>query len=59
MNRVGRWNFIGDDMFECSSCGIAYTSQQLRQLKTRTTDPELPTYCPWCGSKNTEELTTQ
>ncbi len=55
MDRVGRWNFIGDDMFECSSCGIAYTSQQLRQLKTRTTDPELPTYCPWCGSKNTDD----
>lgn len=48
----GKWNFIGDQMFECSSCKRAYTQNQFEELRIYTTDDLLPKYCPNCGSYN-------
>ncbi len=48
--KQGEWNFIGDDMFECTECGILYTSKQLGTWKRYTTDVEFPNYCPNCGA---------
>ena len=48
----GEWNFIGNNMFECTSCGVAYTTQQLNGLRNYNTDPYAPKYCPNCGAKN-------
>lgn len=48
--KKGGWNFIGDDMFECSMCGVSYTAQQLNSLRNYDTDPYLPWFCPHCGS---------
>lgn len=50
--KTGRWNFIGDQMFECTSCGKFYTQRQLENLRVHMYDPELPKYCPACGSYN-------
>ena len=48
--KKGKWNFIGDNMFECSMCGASYTTQQLNFLRNYETDPYLPWFCPHCGS---------
>ena len=47
----GKWNFIGDQMFECSSCKRAYTQNQFEELRIYTTDDLLPKYCPNCGAE--------
>lgn len=46
----GKWNFIGYQMFECSSCKSAYTQNQFEELKIYTTDDLLPKFCPNCGA---------
>ena len=28
----GKWNFIGDQMFECTECGVCYTQNQFHQM---------------------------
>ena len=48
----GKWNFIGYQMFECSSCKSAYTQNQFEELRLYTTDDLLPKFCPNCGSHN-------
>lgn len=48
----GKWNFIGDQMFECSSCKRTYTQNQFEELRIYTTDDLLPKFCPNCGSYN-------
>ena len=48
--KKGKWNFIGDNMFECTSCGVAYTTQQLNALRNYETDPYAPSFCPNCGA---------
>ena len=49
-HKKGKWNFIGDNMFECSECGVPYTTEQLNSLRNYDTDPYLPRFCPHCGS---------
>lgn len=46
----GRWNFIGDNMFECTCCGVVYTTQQLDGLRNYDTDPYAPKFCSNCGA---------
>ena len=46
----GKWNFIGDNMFECTSCGVVYTTRQLNGLRNYDTDPYAPKFCPNCGA---------
>lgn len=46
----GKWNFIGYNMFECTFCGIAYTTRQLDGLRNYNTDPFAPKWCPNCGA---------
>ena len=48
--KPGRWNFIGDNMFECTSCGVVYTTEQLNGLRNYDTDPYAPRFCPSCGA---------
>ena len=46
---TGKWNFIGDQMFECTKCGTCYTQSQFHQMRVRITDSEFPKFCPNCG----------
>jgi len=48
--KKGKWNFIGDNMFECSMCGVLYTTEQLNSLRNYDTDHYLPWFCPHCGA---------
>ena len=48
--KTGKWNFIGDNMFECTSCGVVYTTNQLNSLRNFDTDPYAPKFCPNCGA---------
>ena len=50
--KKGKWNFIGDQMFECTKCGTCYTQSQFHQMRVRITDSEFPNFCPNCGSYN-------
>ena len=46
----GGWNFIGDNMFKCTCCGVLYTTHQLNGLRNYETDPYVPYFCPNCGA---------
>lgn len=48
--KPGRWSFIGENMFECTSCGVVYTTEQLNGLRNYDTDPYAPKFCPNCGA---------
>lgn len=48
--KTGKWNFIGDNMFECTSCGVVYTTRQLNSLRNYDMDPYAPKFCPNCGA---------
>jgi hypothetical protein len=48
--KKGKWNFIGDQMFECSECGTYYTQSQFHQMRVRISDTEFPKFCPECGA---------
>lgn len=45
-----KWDFIGDNMYQCKCCGNVYTIKQFENLKSRISDPDLPAFCPACGS---------
>lgn len=48
--KKGKWNFIGDQMFECTECGTCYTQSQFYQMRVRISDTEFPKFCPNCGA---------
>ena len=48
--KTGEWNFIGDNMFKCTCCGVLYTTHQLNGLRNYDTDPYAPYFCPHCGA---------
>lgn len=48
--KKGHWNFIGDQMFECTECGVCYTQSQFDQMRVRITDSISPNFCPNCGA---------
>lgn len=48
--KTGKWNFIGNQMFECSECGTCYTQSQFYQMRVRISDTEFPKFCPNCGA---------
>lgn len=50
--KTGEWNFDGNQMFECTNCGVAYTEYQFERMRVRCDDPKLPKFCPNCGSYN-------
>lgn len=52
--KKGEWNFIGNQMFECSECGTCYTQSQFYQMRVRISDAEFPKFCPNCGAKMEE-----
>ena len=52
--KTGKWNFIGNQMFECSECGTCYTQSQFHQMRVRISDPEFPKFCPNCGASMME-----
>lgn len=53
--KPGRWSFIGEDMFKCTSCGVVYTTEQLNGLRNYDTDPYAPRFCPSCGADMREK----
>ena len=48
--KKGHWNFVGDNLFECTCCGEMYTTQQLNGLRVYDKDPYCPFFCPHCGA---------
>ena len=52
--KSGRWNFIGDNLFECTCCLVVYSKQQLNGLRNDNSDPYVPRFCPNCGVKMEE-----
>lgn len=48
--KPGKWEFIGDNMFECTNCEVVYTTNQLNGLRNYDTDPYAPKFCPNCGA---------
>lgn len=50
--KTGEWNFVGNQMFECTNCGVAYTEYQFEKMRVRYNDPKFPKFCPNCGSYN-------
>lgn len=57
--KTGKWNFIGNQMFECSECGTCYTQSQFYQMRVRISDTEFPKFCPNCGADMREEQDEQ
>ena len=53
--KTGKWNFIGDNMFECTSCGVVYTTRQLNGLRNCDADPYATKFCPNCGADMREK----
>ena len=53
--KMGHWNFIGDQMFECSECKHIFTQRQLESWRTYTYESEFPNYCPNCGARMESE----
>lgn len=51
VRKKGKWNFIGDQMFECTECGTCYTQSQFYQMRVRISDTEFPKFCPNCGAR--------
>lgn len=56
---TGEWNFVGNQMFECTNCGVAYTEYQFEKMRVRYNDPKFPKFCPNCGSYNGGDLDDQ
>ena len=50
--KTGEWNFVGNQIFECTNCGVAYTEYQFEKMRVRYNDPKFPKFCPNCGSHN-------
>ena len=53
--KTGRWNFIGDNLFECTCCLTVYSTQQLNGLRNDNSDPYAPRFCPNCGASMTSK----
>lgn len=56
--KMGKWNFIGYQMFECTECGTCYTQNQFHQMRVMLNDPEFPNFCPKCGADMRAERRT-
>ena len=50
--RRGRWDFIGDQMLQCSECGHVFTQEFLEGWRESVHEPLFPPHCPSCGSYN-------
>ena len=48
---ASKWDFIGDNLYQCTECGYVNTSNWLEDWRAHTNDPTLPPYCPNCGAK--------
>jgi len=55
--KKGKWNFIGNNMHECTNCKRAYTVQQFEAMRNYNRDPLNPKFCPNCGADMREEKT--
>jgi hypothetical protein len=49
--KTGKWNFVGDNLFQCTHCGVMYTTDQLNVWRNNSSDPYAPKWCPHCGAK--------
>ena len=53
--KIGKWDFIGDNLFRCTNCGAVYLSDTLERLRQKLDDPIFPRFCPDCGEKKQVE----
>ncbi len=49
--KLGTWDFVGDNLYQCSKCGYVATSDWLHKWQSFTSDPYFPKACPNCGVK--------
>ena len=52
----GEWKLIGRQLYECTVCKRIYNQSRFDAIKLKPTDPDVPPYCPWCGSRNRMEV---
>ena len=48
--KKGKWNFIGNNMYECTNCRRVYTVRQFEAMRNYNRDPLNPNFCPNCGA---------
>jgi len=55
MKNLGKWDFIGNNIFCCVKCGALYTQDQFNAIQNYKADSYFPDYCPNCGANMREE----
>ena len=48
--KKAKWNFIGNQMFECTNCEVVYTQNEFKHMRPSVAYPEFPNFCPNCGA---------
>lgn len=48
--KKGKWDFIGFQMFRCTSCKHVFSQDSLEGWRTYTYEPTFPKFCPNCGA---------
>ena len=51
----GEWEFVGDNLYMCTSCGYTANANWLREWAQHTFDYVFPTACPNCGALMVKE----
>lgn len=49
--KTGEWDFIGNQMFECTNCEVVYTQNEFKHMRPSVAYPEFPNFCPNCGAR--------
>jgi len=57
MQNLGKWDYIGYNMFMCPKCGEMYDQTQFKTIQNHKAEFYYPDYCPNCGNHmdNTED----
>ena len=53
--KKGKWDFIGFQMFRCTSCKHVFSQDSLEGWRTYTYEPTFPIFCPNCGAEMAEK----
>ena len=48
--KKAKWDFIGNQMFECTNCEVVYTQNEFKHMRPSVAYPEFPNFCPNCGA---------
>lgn len=49
-HKHGKWEFVGENLYMCTSCGYTANANWLSDWKRYKTDSEFPSACPNCGA---------